>query len=350
MEGEGFVRLGARGVEHLVLDAKLAGVRVARAGAEAVLEGNLALRGTPAAPLVGGDLTVRSLRYTGPLRGAGPRPAAAPAAAGGPRLDLHLRAPQTVEIDDELLHLTLGGEVTLLGPVASPGVVGSLSGSDGTLHLSDRDIHLTAVSVTFIDPEGIEPVLNVQGETVLRDFSAAPFRGVEGAATPLPLAGGPRNYHVTLTATGPVDDLTLHASSTPPLDEPLLLAAVLGGTVGGEVGERATGRLLTVVTGGLRRGLGRGGELLGAPLERLFHFDRIELDPFAVSLTNVVSPRLTLGKDLADRLTLIYSTSFVANEEPVIELRYRLSPSWEVRSGKNELGSLGGDLRFQFRF
>ncbi|HBB40760.1 MAG TPA: hypothetical protein DC005_04855, partial [Proteobacteria bacterium] len=132
--------------------------------------------------------------------------------------------------------------------------------------------------------------------------------------------------------------------------ESVILAAVVGGSVGGAVGEEATERLLSMVTHGLRRGFGAGGELLGDPLERLLKLDRIDFDPFAVSQSNVVSPRLTLGKDLADRLSLIYSTSFVANEQPMIELRYRLSPAWEARGNKNEIGSLGGDLRYEFRF
>ena len=346
VEGKGFVRLGSAGIDHLVLDTRLAGVRLQVAGAEATVEGDLALRGPPNALVIGGDLAVRRLRYDKPFDASRLVRAPAPPPLGGPTLDLHLRAPQTVEIDNDLLDLRLGGEVTLLGPVAAPGVVGSLTGANGTLHLRDRDIHLTSVSVTFVDPEGIEPILDVQGETVLRDFTAAPF----GTGIATAVGGSPRNYHVTLTASGPVDDLALQASSTPPLDESVLLTAVAGGAVGGAVGEAATERLLSMVTRGLRRGLGPGGELLGAPLERLLTLDRIDFDPFAVSRTNVVSPRLTLGKDLADRLSLIYSTSFVANEEPVIELRYRLSPAWEVRGGKNEIGSVGGDLRYELRF
>ncbi len=346
VEGDGFVRLGPTGVDHLVLDTRLAGVGVEIGGAEAMVEGDLALRGPPAALVVGGDLVVRRLRYTKGFDTGALARGAAPSAAGGATLDLRLRAPQTVEVNNDLLDLILGGEVTLLGPVTAPGVVGSLSGSSGTLHLRDRDIHLTSVSVTFVDPEGIEPLIDAQGETVLRDFSAAPF----GGTTATMVGGAPRNYHVTLTASGPVDDLALQASSTPPLDESVILAAVAGGAVGGAVGEEATERLLSMVTHGLRRGFGSGGELLGAPLERLLTLDRIDVDPFAVSQTNVVSPRLTLGKDLADRLSLIYSTSFVSNEEPVIELRYRLSPAWEARGGKNEIGSVGGDLRYEFRF
>jgi Uncharacterized protein conserved in bacteria len=261
VEGNGFVRLGPTGVDHLVLDTRLAGVGVKIAGAEAMVEGDLALRGPPAALVVGGDLTVRRFRYdkgfdTSRLE----RGPTAPPVAGGPTLDLRLRAPQTVEIDNDLLDLKLGGEVTLLGPVAAPGVVGSLTGSNGTLHLRDRDIHLTSVSVTFVDPEGIEPLIDAQGETVLRDFTAAPFGGAVSTTT---MGGAPRNYHVTLTASGPIDDLTLQASSTPPLDESVLLTAVAGGAVGGAVGEEATDRLLAMVTRGLRRGLGPGGSSSG---------------------------------------------------------------------------------------
>jgi len=346
VEGQGLVRLSESGVDHLVLDTRLAGVGVQVAGAEATVDGDLALRGPPAAVVIGGDLVVRRLRYDQPFVAGSLSRRPLALAAGGPTLDLRLRAPQTVEIANDLLDLHLGGELTLLGPLAGPGVVGSLSGANGTLHLRDRDIHLTAVAVTFVDPEGIEPIVDVQGETVLRDFTASSFgAGIASAAS-----GAPRNYHVILTASGPLDDLTIHASSTPPLDESVILAAVVGGSVGGAVGEEATERLLSMVTHGLRRGFGAGGELLGDPLERLLKLDRIDFDPFAVSQSNVVSPRLTLGKDLADRLSLIYSTSFVANEQPMIELRYRLSPAWEARGNKNEIGSLGGDLRYEFRF
>ena len=137
-----------------------------------------------------------------------------------------------------------------------------------------------------------------------------------------------------------------------PLDEGFILASLMGSTIGGELGETATNRFVSLLSGGLRKGLGSSpvASLFEAPLEELLRFDRIDIDPFAVSRSNVVSPRLTLGRDLSERLALIYSTSFVANEEPLIELQYRLSDKWQLLGNKNEIGSLGADLRYEFRF
>jgi hypothetical protein len=357
LTAEGFARLDGTQVTTLVLDGRITDVTVEKFGARASLSGELQVRGKPQAPLISGDLIVGELLYDQPIKpdtlGRKRLPREVPPGtteAAGARLDLRLQAPETIQIHNNLLDLRLGGEVNLLGPVASPGLLGTLTGSNGTFHLRDRDLRLNAVSVTFVDPEGIAPVLDVQGETVLRGLYASAFQS--GERPERFEAGGARNYYVTFNVSGPVDDLTIRASSNPPLDENFILAALMGGTIGGEVGEAATDRLLSLVTGGLRKGLGATpvAKLVEEPIERLLSFDRIDIDPFAVSRTNVVSPRLTLGKDLSERLALIYSTSFIANEEPVIELQYRLSDAWQLLGNKNEIGSLGADLRYEFRF
>lgn len=357
LTAEGFARLDGARITHLVLDGRITDVTVERFGARASLSGELQVRGKPETPMISGDLFVGELLYDQPIKpgtlGRGLLPRGSPpgtGAAAGARLDLRLQAPETIQIDNNLLDLRLGGEVNLVGPVAAPGLLGTLTGSNGTFHLRDRDLRLNAVSVTFIDPEGIAPILDVQGETVLRGLYATAFQS--GERPDRFEAGGARNYYVTFMVSGPADDLTIRATSNPPLEENFLLAALMGGTIGGEVGEAATDRILSLVTGGLRKGLGATpvAKLVEEPIERLLTFDRIDIDPFAVSRSNVVSPRLTLGKDLSERLALIYSTSFIANEEPLVELQYRLSDAWQLLGNKNEIGSLGADLRYQFRF
>jgi len=339
LTGEGIALFADGRIDHVVFDGRVVGVEIERFGAHAKINGELQIRGEPTAPLIAGDLIVGELLYDRPVDAAAlgrgltsrePTPAATE--PRGPQLDLRLRAPETIVVRNNLLDLRLGGQLNLVGPPSALGLLGALTGSNGTFHLRDRDLLLNAVSITFVDPEGIAPILEVQGER----FEAA----------------GARNYYVTLMVAGPLDDLSIRASSTPPLDEGFIFASLMGSTIGGELGETATNRFVSILSGGLRKGLGSTPvtTLFEAPLEQLLRFDRIDIDPFAVSRTNVVSPRLTLGRDLSERLALIYSTSFVANEEPLIELQYRLSDKWQLLGNKNEIGSLGADLRYEFRF
>jgi len=357
LTGEGFALFADGRVDHVVFDGRVVGVEIERFGAHAKVNGELQIRGEPTAPLIAGDLIVGEFIYDRPIdaatlgRGLTSRePMPGASAPPGPTLDLRLRAPETIVVRNNLLDLRLGGQLNLVGPLAAPGLLGALTGSNGTFHLRDRDLLLNAVSITFVDPEGIEPILEVQGETVLRGLQVTPAQlGQQGERFE---AGGARNYYVTFMVAGPLDDLSIRASSTPPLDEGFILASLMGSTIGGELGETATNRFVSILSGGLRKGLGSTpvASLFEAPLEQLLRFDRIDIDPFAVSRTNVVSPRLTLGRDLSERLALIYSTSFVANEEPLIELQYRLSDKWQLLGNKNEIGSLGADLRYEFRF
>jgi len=357
LTGEGFALFADGRVDHVVFDGRVVGVEIERFGAHAKVNGELQIRGEPTAPLIAGDLIVGELIYDRPVDAAAlgralPSREPTPAATQprGPQLDLRLRAPETIVVRNNLLDLRLGGQLNLVGPLVAPGLLGALTGSNGTFHLRDRDLLLNAVSITFVDPEGIEPILEVQGETVLRGLQVTPAQlGQQGERFE---AGGARNYYVTFMVAGPLDDLSIRASSTPPLDEGYILASLMGSTIGGELGETATNRFVSLLSGGLRKGLGSSpvASLFEAPLEELLRFDRIDIDPFAVSRSNVVSPRLTLGRDLSERLALIYSTSFVANEEPLIELQYRLSDKWQLLGNKNEIGSLGADLRYEFRF
>ena len=67
--------------------------------------------------------------------------------------------------------------------------------------------------------------------------------------------------------------------------------------------------------------------------------------------TGTVSPRVTVSKRLiGDKLYVTYSAAAGSGEEQVVKLEYLLGPNISLVGDRDELGALGGDIKFHFGF
>jgi autotransporter translocation and assembly factor TamB len=68
-----------------------------------------------------------------------------------------------------------------------------------------------------------------------------------------------------------------------------------------------------------------------------------------------IQPRVTLGKDLTDRLRASVSAAFGVSTEQTAQLEYRLTRrislvgSWEGQTAV-QAGAFGGDVKFRYEF
>jgi translocation and assembly module TamB len=83
--------------------------------------------------------------------------------------------------------------------------------------------------------------------------------------------------------------------------------------------------------------------------------DRFEVDPAYVRTTGTVEPRVTIGKDITDRIRALASTSFGADARNTTQLEYRITgrisllATWESAS-QSQTEAFGGDIKFRYEF
>ncbi|HDZ83989.1 MAG TPA: hypothetical protein ENH45_02120, partial [Nitrospirae bacterium] len=79
-------------------------------------------------------------------------------------------------------------------------------------------------------------------------------------------------------------------------------------------------------------------------------FERFEIDPRTTS-TGAVSSKVTVGKRLlGERLLVTYSSSIGSTELDVIKLQYKLTDNLSLIGSRDEIGDVGGDIKFRFEF
>jgi translocation and assembly module TamB len=193
---------------RLRLEAQLEAVPVAIPSYLPVtLSGRLEAAGTPEETVVTGRLHVVRARYTDnvdleksvlELRR---RQAAAARvydkAAEWLRFDLQLAVDGDARIENDLARGGVRGELTLVGNLAAPGLLGSLAMTEGSRAMfRGNDFALSHAVVEFTERSRVEMGLDVHGETRVRD------------------------YQVFIHLFGSMADPKLALTSSPPLSQP----------------------------------------------------------------------------------------------------------------------------------
>ena len=194
-------------------------------GFPAVIDADLALRGTMTAPVLSGTVTVRDALWSrrfeatpdilalatgekGPL-GAPAKPSAVPL-----RLDIQVVAPGTLRIENNLARVRASADLRLGGTLDRPQLFGRAEILRGDLVFEGNRYNVTRGSIDFSNPLRIDPYIDLEAETRVR---------VPGGAT-----GSSQSYRVTLGVTGTSTQFTPTIDSDPPLPLADVVSLLLG--------------------------------------------------------------------------------------------------------------------------
>jgi autotransporter translocation and assembly factor TamB len=314
-------------------------------GLSGVVDGELFLSGRLPAPTLSGDLHVRQAVYDRRMPwGAwlmdsvtqGRAEVAREVPYGETRLALHVYGDDDIVVDNNIAKLVLDLDLAVGGTLQDPGLVGRVDVRQGEVQFRDHTFTVVSASVDFVQPDRIEPYLDVLAQTT-----------VEHALPDDPLRTEP--IEVDLSLTGPPDQMELQLTSRPDLPQQDLLSLLAVGLTTEELADSSSGlgasEATYLATGPLQ-------SQLEEQVHRFTGLDQFQVEPFyPESSTASGSARLTVGKKLFDGKGLvIYSTVLDAAQEPLIQLSYRLSTRTSVLVEQDEEGRAGGELRFRFRF
>jgi len=196
--------------------------------------------------------------------------------------------------------------------------------------IRDSRYTITSGVIDFVNPYRLEPHFDFRAETRVKE------------------------YRVFLDLHGTADNIYPELTSDPPASPVDVLHLLAVGRVRDNPFPSETERLQERLLG-----IGVGGFLtrqvtseLERRTERLFGIDRFRIDPFLLGDSANPTARVTIGEQVSERLSVVYSRNLAGSEntEQVLIVEYQLGPSMLLVATREEDGSYGIDLQMQRRF
>jgi autotransporter translocation and assembly factor TamB len=215
-------------------------------------------------------------------------------------------------------------DIFLRGTVNHPQLLGRLEARKGSVFFRKNDFKILHASVDFIDPNRMNPVLDIQAETQVRE------------------------YLIRLAVTGTADHASVTMISDPPLVDTDILSLLALGKKGSELKGKETnigvGEAASFATGQFQ-------DIFERRARSLTGLDRFQIDPY-VGKSDTSVPMVTVGKELVqNKLYFTYSSNVGASiPEQIFRIEYLLNKHFSLIGERNDLGNTGGDVKYRFEF
>ncbi|MBI3609035.1 MAG: translocation/assembly module TamB domain-containing protein [Nitrospirae bacterium] len=300
------------------------------------LSGQLVFQGTPESQSLRGELTVDRAIYDArtdiqdwvlDLRQRAEVQAAtseAPTLAHRLSLNIHFSGRNHIGVHNNLADIPLEVDLFLRGTADRPYLIGRVEAREGTITFRSNVFQVQSVTVDFIDPTRLRPVVDLRATTKVQ------------------------SYNITLQLTGTVERFDLDLTSDPALSETDILALLTVGRTTEQVAQSPTGfgreeaasiALQTLLEEGVHR-------LPGA--SRLV--DSFQIDPYYDETVKQTAPRLSVGKQLLEnRLTVHYTTTLDSSGRQGVRVEYEIARNLFL-IGEQDNRGFGGDVRYRFEF
>lgn len=333
-QGTGTIDGGTIGTLNIRVEPK--DVRIRMAGLRSNVLGSLLVSGTMDAPSVSGDIQIQSLALNGSFEEflalfETTQAVAAPSPFGAVRLSLHVTGNRNITVHNELATAEARVDLEIKGTMDKPVLTGHVETNNGTLVFNGRKYDVTRGNIDFVDPIHIDPSINIQAETTVR------------------------NYQVFLSISGRADRLQLGMRSEPSLSQLEIVNLISGAKTSDELaqstsagtlptGERVfQGGAASILSDMLLSRVGSKFNLMG--LDRM-----VRIDPLVVGASNTTTARITLSQQLTKDLSVTYSQDLSSNKQQIIQIEYFITKNISVLASKDENDVRALDLRIRKRF
>ena len=333
-QGTGVLERGGLQAMNIHIDAGNVRFRYPE-GLRTVVDAALDLRGNWASPRLEGRVQIQSLAYRSSFEeflallterylNLGPSP------AGRLQLGVHIEGSRNITIQNPLADVEARVDVDVKGTLSEPSLTGHIEASGGTLVFQGNRYTVTRGNIDFVDPLRIEPVVDIEAESQVRD------------------------YRVILTVAGRGDRLRLNMRSDPPLPELEIVSLIAGGRTREEIAARPGSSSVPTSEQLFQSGAAsilfdllqqRVGNRLGV----LGTGTRVRVDPFLVGAENNPGARITLSEQVTKDLSITYSQDLSSNRQQVVLIEYFVSRNMSIQASRDELGNFGLDVKLRRR-
>jgi len=231
------------------------------------------------------------------------------------RLDIAIKAPSTLRLDNNLASLVAKADLTITGSPTEPQLLGRVELERGKVFFRGNTYDVRKGVLNFSNPREINPVFDLEADTRVK------------------------SYRLILQANGTVDKVSTRITSDPPLTS-AQIASLL--TTGDEHNTLTSANVagMGAVSSVIDDAAGRVVQELGIGLSRL----SIDAPLFGHSGT-----RLTVGKRVTRDLEVVYSGYVAGGTDKLVTVEYSLSNRFSlVGSWEEPNGGFGLDARARF--
>jgi translocation and assembly module TamB len=246
------------------------------------------------------------------------------------KLDVHVVTAPELQMRTAIARLSGDADLRLRGSVARPAVLGRADILEGQATFHGIRFTLERGDITFANPVAIEPQLNLQASSHVR------------------------NYDLNITVTGTPDRLNINYRSEPPLPKSDIIALLALGRTNQESaqlqeqsGQSAFSDQASALI--LSQAL---NSTVSSRFQRLFGASNIKIDPQGLTTeTNPISngPQITIEQQFSNNLSLTYSTNVSQSSQQIIQGEYYLNRNVSVVGTRDQNGVISFDVRVRHR-
>jgi translocation and assembly module TamB len=246
------------------------------------------------------------------------------------KLDVHIQTSPELQMRTAVARLSGDADLRLRGTAARPALLGRVDVLEGRATFHGIHFTLERGDITFSNPVAIEPQLNLQASSHVR------------------------NYDLNITVTGTPDHgLNINYRSEPPLPKSDIIALLALGRTGEESatleqsGQSAFSDQASALI--LNQAL---NDSATSRFQRLFGASNIKIDPQGLTTeTNPISngPQITIEQQFANNVSLTYSTNVSQSSEQIIQGQYYINRNLSVVGTRDQNGVVSFDLQIRRR-
>lgn len=318
------------------LGMKGSGVRVRYpAGVSTTVNPDLQLTGTQNNMLLTGTLTVTRFS-TGPdfdlanmlgrvrLTQSVPNPKSP---LNSVHFDVHVVSTPELQVQMSAAKMSGNLDVRLRGTADHPVLLGRVDITEGQITFSGTNFTIERGDITFTNPVRIEPVLDVEVTTRVRD------------------------YEIALGFHGPMDHLSTTYRSDPPLPTTDIIALLAFGTTRSESAMYTEANPTFTETASnaiLGQALAQSGS---NRVQKLFGASRIKISPEVEGTTTDTNPnaQVTIEQQVSKNITVTYITDLSRSQQQVIQMEYAINRNFSIIALRDQNGVLSFDFRYRQR-
>ncbi len=331
----GWAQLAGFGLQEFSVKATAENVTVRYPeGLTSTLSGNLYYDGDASEQSLTGDIVIKRARYDKRIewksmlvdigRGFYQKKKTDVGWIGDTQINVRFHGSDGIVFQNNLANMPLDVDVFLQGTVNLPQLVGRIEARKGMVYFRKNEFKILHASADFVDPGRMNPVLDIQAETQVRE------------------------YLIRLSVTGTAERAVVTFVSEPSLIDTDILSLLALGKTGMELKGKESGV-----------GVGEAASFASGQFQDIFErqsrsltgLDRFQIDPY-ISRSDTSVPRVTVGKELVkNKLYATYSSNVGASySEQMFRIEYILNKHFSLIGARDDLGSNGADIKYRFEF
>ena len=247
------------------------------------------------------------------------------------KLDVHVTTTPELQMQTAIARLSGNADLRVRGTAERPAVLGRVEVLEGEVTFNGTKYKLERGDVTFSNPARTQPVIDLQATTRVRDYDiTVQFRGDASVTNGLKVTWQsepqlPEADVIELLALGRTQEESAAANSSG------------GFGFGGEASNLLINEALN--------------STVNSRLQRLFGASRVKIDPQGLASDTAVvrGPQVTVEQQVANNLTLTYSTNVSVSNQQIIQVEYNITRNISIVALRDWNGVVSFDFKIRRR-